>query len=562
MKIKIGKYKNCVKKLIRYGFTEEAAKITCGNVAIEDKDWEVEKRVKEEEDPSKWETEVAEEEPDVKKRKTTPAGGKAVKREKGKERPVHTEPKAMQMPLYQPWRAYKSEHRLQTKLEKVQTAEQKFLTMEQLLKRAEYALAIKKKDAAPFMVYAIPEELWDQAGIGPKEIKTDKETGLVILEWKKTAGGQAYPILATREGPMPKDEAMKAGYKAAPITTIGQRLKERGLTKGEIPFVSPRTAREVAAEKSAEKDKQFDLTLENLTERSLEIKSPYQKVRERQEKQKAERISPIEQIQEITKEQMNQMEGLEVQIKNIEEHSSFQQIGTDPTEVEPDWDNLPEEDLWAYVSRDLNFTLRGRSDEYAKIRASMGVSPIIYGEYRNVIHEMEAISRITNPYVLDDFIIHTKNYVLKEQAMNQLKNVDPEYYEKAITEKVKTLEQAKITYKLDPESAAYKKQKDKLNKITKMKEQYMTQGAGGSHEYFTTKQEKGQRNYPSVFTARQLNMKPDEEGEKFHDPDAGYQELEKMGLAKGGKITTEINKGDLEPSPEERVMERFLKKAK
>ena len=77
MKIKIGKYKNCQKKLVRYGFSEIESQIICSKIAIEDKDWEVKKRA-EEEDPSKWETEVTEEEEEVaiKRRKKTQAGGK------------------------------------------------------------------------------------------------------------------------------------------------------------------------------------------------------------------------------------------------------------------------------------------------------------------------------------------------------------------------------------------------------------------------------------------------------------------------------------------------------
>ena len=553
MKIKIGKYKNCVKKLIRYGFTEEAAKITCGNVAITDTDWEVKKKKIEK---SGFEMEEEEEEEEFGKR-TTQAGEKT----KPEKRTIITEPKAMQMPLYQPWRSYKSEHRLQTKLEKVQTAEQKFLTMEQLLKRAEYALAIKKKDADPFMVYMIPEELWDQT---IKQPKLDEKTGLPITRWI-SRGGQRIPIVMTREGEMTQEAALEKGIKASPITTIGKRLKERvEAGKGELPFADPKTEKEKEAIKSAERDKELNLSLKVLEKTTFEFKSPYQKLRERQEKIKSERMSPIERPQEITKEQISQMEGLEKQVENIEGHSSFQQIGTDPTEAQPDWDNLPEEDLWAYVSRDLNFTLKGTTDEYAKIRASMGISPIIYGERRNVIHEMEALSRISNPYVLDDFIVHTKNYLLKEQAMNRLKEVDNAYYEKNIVEKVKMLKKAKTTYKIDPESKAYQNQKNKFDIAQKMKEEYMIQGAGGSHEYFTTKQELGERNYPDTYAARQLGMKPDKEGGKTQNPDAGYQTMEELGLIERGKdkegveyirMTTEI-------TPEEREMEKFLKKAK
>ena len=101
MKIKIGKYKNCQKKLVRYGFSELEAKIICSKIAMGDADWTVKKPKKEknkftleepEERVSKFETEVTGEELHItaakkkKKLKTTAAGGKAVGREKGKER--------------------------------------------------------------------------------------------------------------------------------------------------------------------------------------------------------------------------------------------------------------------------------------------------------------------------------------------------------------------------------------------------------------------------------------------------------------------------------------------
>ena len=84
----------------------------------------------------------------------TPAGGK----KRRERRPVKTVPLAAQLPLYQPWRAPKSQHRLQTKLEKVLTSEQKFLTQEQLLKRSQYAVAIKKRDSNEY-IYTINELL-------------------------------------------------------------------------------------------------------------------------------------------------------------------------------------------------------------------------------------------------------------------------------------------------------------------------------------------------------------------------------------------------------------------
>ena len=68
--------------------------------------------------------------------------------EKGKwGNPKWGKPKTMQLPLFQPIRAPKSQHRLQIKMETPRTAEQKLLTMEQLEKRTEYAKSIKKRDA-------------------------------------------------------------------------------------------------------------------------------------------------------------------------------------------------------------------------------------------------------------------------------------------------------------------------------------------------------------------------------------------------------------------------------
>lgn len=85
---------------------------------------------------------------------TTPAGQKGAKPTiESLRKKIRTSPKSFQLPLFQPWRSPKSQHKLQTKLEKIQPAEKvgEFaLTMEQLLKRAEYAKSIKKKDSTIF----------------------------------------------------------------------------------------------------------------------------------------------------------------------------------------------------------------------------------------------------------------------------------------------------------------------------------------------------------------------------------------------------------------------------
>lgn len=190
-KIKKGKEQACRKRLMRFGFSKEVAAVACAQLSITDKDeWGVgeTKNVKsgfetkskkkkktgfepEEEVPK--ELEVQKEKAVEEWKERTPAGGKgaAPKTELGKTREVHTDPKAFQLPLYQPWRSPKSQHRLQTKLEKLQTQEEKFLTMEQLFKRSEYATSIKKRDSGEMEItYTYPEEIWEKIN---KEIEND-----------------------------------------------------------------------------------------------------------------------------------------------------------------------------------------------------------------------------------------------------------------------------------------------------------------------------------------------------------------------------------------------------
>lgn len=158
--VKLGKHQTCWKKLVRFGISEELAKIVCSKYLTEDDEWEIEKKEKEKTGFEPPEEIGKEKEKPIERVQMTPAGGKAVKKEAEKARPIATEPRAFQLPLFQPWRAPKSQHRLQTKLEKVQTAEQKFLTMEQLMKRTEYAIAIKKRDSGELEI-VIPELLLD-----------------------------------------------------------------------------------------------------------------------------------------------------------------------------------------------------------------------------------------------------------------------------------------------------------------------------------------------------------------------------------------------------------------
>jgi hypothetical protein len=161
--VKLGKHQTCWKKLVRFGISEELAKLVCSKYLTKDDEWEIKEEEKKKtgfEPPEKIKEEKEKKEKPTERVRMTPAGGKAVRKEKEKARPIASEPRAFQLPLFQPWRAPKSQHRLQTKLEKLQTAEQKFLTMEQLMKRTEYAIAIKKRDSGDLEI-VIPELVLD-----------------------------------------------------------------------------------------------------------------------------------------------------------------------------------------------------------------------------------------------------------------------------------------------------------------------------------------------------------------------------------------------------------------
>lgn len=515
-----------------YGFSEIEAKIICAKVAIGDTDWEIKKP---EEEVSTFETEVTPEEREIKvkkrKPKTTAAGGKAVKKEKGKERSIHTAPKAMQMPLFQPWRAFKSEHRLQTKLEKIVTAEEKFLTMEQLLKRAEYALAIKKKDAEPFIVYAIPEEVWDQAvGMG-KGGQTTKE-GYPIVGWMKK-GGASIPLVGTPAGPKSVDEAKKMGVKpgggaqggsqVSLTEKLGERGKRRIEAKGQIPFSEPRTKAEAAEHKGRERDR-LNIGLEKLEKRTLEIKTPLQRYREYTGKQIREVETELPSLS--TKEK-----AIRIEINKIENSPSFKTIGAN-VQVQINFDELPEQDLWAHIVNDLNWTTEGINDEYKRIATMMGKSPFVYQEVRNVLAQKESLARIKNADVLHDFIVHTKNHYLKKAAMERLKTVNKDYYKVAITNRIsgpQSTAKSKTRYGINPRK--YNTEKKDYDEAKIQKEKYLSQSY---NKYF-------EKDVPEKEMGRLLKEERTTDQEyKANDPDGGYQALKEMGLAEGGKIKTTV----------------------
>ena len=548
MKIKIGKYKNCQKKLKSYGFSEIEAKIICSKIAIGDTDWEVKKET-EEEDPSKWETEKTpeEEEVKIKERHTPPAGAKG-KKTRGNERPIRTEPKALQMPLYQPWRSYKSEHRLQTKLEKVQTAEQKFLTQEQLLKRAEYALAIKKKDADPFIVYVVPEEYWDQAiGMGKPLGTTDK--GYPIVRWIRK-GGASIPIVMTEQGAMTEAEAEKSGAKAGgggggpqiSITEkLGKRAEQRITRKGEIPFSNPRTEAEVEADVDKERTKNLDLSMENLTERTLEIKSPLEQYRI-QRKQREETLEREQrELRKMSPREQEEMVRIETQIKNITENPASHTIGEN-VQVQIDFDEYREDQLWAFLKNDLNYTARGSSDsllgandEYKAIGNNIGQSPYQYQEAPNHLAMYEAISRIKNKLVLYDFAYHTSNHFLKEQAMSRLQKLHPDFYKTNIGDKIdKTNKQEyndkrATTFRTDK----YNEHLDQFQAQKLQKELYLEQSYTRYFEHIYKGEEP-----PSITKLEKQERTKDKEF-KASDPNIFQQVLEGMGLAEKGIIKKE-----------------------
>lgn len=160
---KLGKYKNCKKIMARFGLSKKEQELACARYLTDD-EWEPEELEKPKVKKTGFEIEKPET-PEKKEQKKsrlerlkslwkefTPAGGKgAGLGEMEKRRPIKSVPLAFQLPIFQPWRAIKSEHRLQTKMEKIITAEKSFLTQEQLLKRSQYAVTIKKRDSDQYI---------------------------------------------------------------------------------------------------------------------------------------------------------------------------------------------------------------------------------------------------------------------------------------------------------------------------------------------------------------------------------------------------------------------------
>lgn len=227
--IKLGKYKNCIKKFKRYGLSQEEAEIACARLSVTDDEWTVENAIKERiKEKTGFEVEELEEEDleIIAKRKKlmeqwklwTPAGGKAAGvKEPEKRRPITTVPLPGQLPLFQPWRALKSQHRLQTKLEKLQTEEQKYLTSEQLQKRAEYAVSIKKRDSGeleiilPALIIDEMKKIKDPTKGLKKDIpskfgaiKGYTKAGDPIVGYFKTGSGKGAIPLVIREGKVVK----------------------------------------------------------------------------------------------------------------------------------------------------------------------------------------------------------------------------------------------------------------------------------------------------------------------------------------------------------------------
>lgn len=255
--VKLGKHKNCVKSLKRFGLSQKLAEIACARYLVGDDEWSAEKKKK-----PKTGFEVEEEKPEEEKEKEkarakkiqatwkerTAAGGKGAGLiEPEKTRPIVSGPLTAQMPLFQPWRSVKSQHRLQTKLEKLQTAEQKYLTQEQLEKRAQYALTIKKRDSGDLEITLPAIILDDLEDAGRKPLgrsgsgRRMKQKGEKQEQWITTKTGQAVKITEP-EGKKgaPQEQQPK------PIDVmhlLGKILSERGKgfkpekQKGKLPIV-------------------------------------------------------------------------------------------------------------------------------------------------------------------------------------------------------------------------------------------------------------------------------------------------------------------------------------
>lgn len=130
-----GKYAKCIQRLKYIGFSDQEAITICSNV-FNDNKIEDTKLFGEEHEPTKKELKAHKYRYDPRTRHT---GG----------HPTHVEigvvPRPMALPLQAPHRPMKSPHIMRTKMEEIQTLEERFLTLEELAKRSQYQKAVTKK---------------------------------------------------------------------------------------------------------------------------------------------------------------------------------------------------------------------------------------------------------------------------------------------------------------------------------------------------------------------------------------------------------------------------------
>lgn len=128
--IQRGKHSRCIDRLKYIGFSEEEARMICATVFLGDT-----KLFGEKHEPTERERKAHKYRYDPRTRHT---GG----------HPTHVEigvvPRPMALPIQAPHRPPKSEHIMRTKMEEIQTLEERFLTLEQLAKRAEYQKQVQK----------------------------------------------------------------------------------------------------------------------------------------------------------------------------------------------------------------------------------------------------------------------------------------------------------------------------------------------------------------------------------------------------------------------------------
>lgn len=129
-RIERGTHARCIDRLQYLGFSEQEAKVMCAALYMQDT-----KLFKEKHEPTKKELEHFKYRYDP---RTRHHGG----------HPTHIEigvvPRPMALPLQAPHRPPKSEHLMRTKMERIQTEEEKWLTLEQLAKRAQYQREVQK----------------------------------------------------------------------------------------------------------------------------------------------------------------------------------------------------------------------------------------------------------------------------------------------------------------------------------------------------------------------------------------------------------------------------------